>query len=380
MSFILKERDQSTDARNGELNLAHGKVQTPCFMPVGTNAAVKAASVEDLEKLGIRLILSNAYHLYLRPGIDVIEKAGGLHRFMAWNHNILTDSGGFQVFSLAPFRKIQGEGVYFRSHLDGSDHLLTPERIVEIQHSLKSDVIMPLDVCTPFGISMDEAREAVRRTTEWAERSLAAWRERMELDESSIGLLFAIVQGNFYEELRRESAEQLCSMDLPGFAIGGLSVGESFEQFRDLLSYTAALIPSEKPRYLMGVGTPEYIFEAVENGIDLFDCVYPTRIARNALAFTLRGNLNLRLEKNKYDQRPIDPECRCHTCQSFTRSYLRHLFKAKEIMAPVLTTHHNLVFIQSLISDIREAISEDRFLSFKRDFLGRFQEGSAEEG
>ncbi len=347
-------------------------------MPVGTNATVKAVAVEDLEKLEIRIILSNAYHLYLRPGIDVIQRAGGLHRFMAWKHNILTDSGGFQIFSLAPFRKIQGEGVFFRSHIDGSGHLLTPEKIVEVQRALGSDILMPLDVCTPFGITKEEAREAVRRTSDWAERSYSCWKRWLDQDSSFSGRLFAIVQGNFYKDLRRESAGQLCSMDFPGFAIGGLSVGESFEEFREILRATAVLLPAEKPRYLMGIGTPKYIFEAVENGIDLFDSVYPTRIARNALAFTLNGNLNLRLEKNKIDQNPIDSECKCTTCRNYSRSYLRHLFKAREIMAAVLTTHHNLVFIQDLILAIRNAISDNRFLGFKGEFLLRYQEGRGE--
>ena len=378
MSFRESERDQTTRARNGELSLAHGRVRTPCFMPVGTNATVKAVAVEDLEKLEIRIILSNAYHLYLRPGIDVIQRAGGLHRFMAWKHNILTDSGGFQIFSLAPFRKIQGEGVFFRSHIDGSGHLLTPEKIIEVQRALGSDILMPLDVCTPFGITKEEAREAVRRTSDWAERSYSCWKRWLDQDSSFSGRLFAIVQGNFYKDLRRESARQLCSMDFPGFAIGGLSVGESFEEFREILRATAALLPAEKPRYLMGIGTPEYIFEAVENGIDLFDSVYPTRIARNALAFTLNGNLNLRLEKNKIDQNPIDSECKCTTCRNYSRSYLRHLFKAREIMAAVLTTHHNLVFIQDLILAIRNAISDNRFLGFKGEFLLRYQEGRGE--
>ncbi len=378
MSFRESERDQTTRARNGELSLAHGRVRTPCFMPVGTNATVKAVAVEDLEKLEIRIILSNAYHLYLRPGIDVIQRTGGLHRFMAWKHNILTDSGGFQIFSLAPFRKIQGEGVFFRSHIDGSGHLLTPEKIIEVQRALGSDILMPLDVCTPFGITKEEAREAVRRTSDWAERSYSCWKRWLDQDSSFSGRLFAIVQGNFYKDLRRESARQLCSMDFPGFAIGGLSVGESFEEFREILRATAALLPAEKPRYLMGIGTPEYIFEAVENGIDLFDSVYPTRIARNALAFTLNGNLNLRLEKNKIDQNPIDSECKCTTCRNYSRSYLRHLFKAREIMAAVLTTHHNLVFIQDLILAIRNAISDNRFLGFKGEFLLRYQEGRGE--
>ncbi len=378
MSFREIARDQSAAARNGELDLSHGTVQTPCFMPVGTNATVKAVTVEDLEALGIRMILGNAYHLYLRPGTEVIRESRGLHRFMAWKHNILTDSGGFQIFSLAPFRKIEGEGVFFRSHVDGSGHLLTPEKIIEVQRILGSDILMPLDVCTPFGITKGEARDAVIRTTEWAARSHACWQNLIDQDTSFKGKLFGIVQGNFFEDLRKESAQELCALDFAGFAIGGLSVGESFEEFQEILRTTALLLPREKPRYLMGIGTPEYIFEAVENGIDLFDCVYPTRIARNALAFTSKGNLNLRLEKNKTDQNPIDGECSCTTCRNYSRSYLRHLFKAKEILAAVLTTRHNLSFIQELILSIRSAITENRFAIFKREFLGRYQDGGGE--
>ncbi|HUV09178.1 MAG TPA: tRNA guanosine(34) transglycosylase Tgt [Spirochaetia bacterium] len=374
MFFTVVDRDAGTRARTCLLDLPHGDVETPAFMPVGTNASVKASPVDDLERMGVRMILGNAYHLYLRPGIDVIKAAGGLHRFMAWKRNILTDSGGFQIFSLAPFRKIDRDGVLFRSHIDGSSHRLTPEAVIEIQVDLGSDIVMPLDICTPQGVDFEEAAFAVRRTSEWAERSTTAW-GRKPGDRTA--RLFAIVQGNFFKDLRERSAMDLRALGFDGYAIGGLSVGERFEEFQEFLQFTAGLLPREKPRYLMGIGTPRYILEAVENGIDIFDCVYPTRTARNALAISREGNLNLRLEMNKYDQGPIDPECRCSTCQHYSRSYLRHLFKAKEIMGAVLTTHHNLTFIQNLIVGIRAAIAEGEFQTFKKKFLQRFEGNQA---
>ncbi len=367
MEFKITDRDGK--ARAAFLSLDHGPVETPAFMPVGTNATVKAVRVDDLEDMGVRLILSNAYHLYLRPGVEVIKAAGGLHSFMGWKHNILTDSGGFQVFSLASLQKLTEDGVWFRSHIDGSAHTLTPEKIVEIQCVLGSDIMMPLDICTPAGVSYDEAEEAAQRTNRWAARSLSTWQELAKLQR---GELFAIVQGNFYKDLREKSAGELTSMDFPGYALGGLSVGEGLEKFRELLAFGACLLPENKPRYVMGIGTPEYVLEAVENGIDLFDCVYPTRIARNALALTRQGPLSLRWEKNRLDQDPIDPECECGTCRRYSRSYLRHLFKAKEILASVLTTHHNLTFMENLIGNIRGAIERGDFHRFKEAFIKRY--------
>jgi queuine tRNA-ribosyltransferase len=336
-------------------------------MPVATSGAVKAVSVEHLEELGIAMILGNTYHLYLRPGEEVIARAGGLHRFMGWNHNILTDSGGFQIFSLATLRRLEDGGAVFRSHLDGSSHSLTPEKVVALQLGLGSDILMPLDVCTPSGIAKTEAREADRLTFLWAQKSLQTWENR-ETDSSN-GRLFAIVQGNFFKDLRRESAERLVDLGFPGYAIGGLSVGEPFGQFREFLAFTADLLPSSSPRYVMGIGTPDYILEAVENGVDLFDCVYPTRTARNARAFTRRGALSLRREENRFDQRPIDPDCSCSVCRNYTRSYIRHLFKVREILAPMLVTRHNLHFVQELMVGIRRAVRESRFAGFKKDVL-----------
>ena len=372
MLYTLEHSD-STGARAGLLELPHGSVETPVFMPVGTNATVKAIGPEGLEALGVTLILSNAYHLYLRPGAEVIRNAGGLHAFMGWERNILTDSGGYQIFSLASLRRITEEGVEFRSHLDGSARRLSPQDVVEFQQLLGSDVLMPLDICTPPGIAEEEARQAVERTLLWAGRSLRAWRSGQAAGQA--GQLFGIVQGNFFPALRRQSAERTIELGFPGFAIGGLSVGESFEVFRDQLALTAALLPQSAPRYLMGVGTPEYILEAVENGIDMMDCVFPTRTARNAQAFTRRGTLNLRNEANRLASEPIDPGCSCPTCRRHSRSYLRHLFKCREILASMLATRHNLHFLQTLMRDIRQAIREGRFAAFKRSFLEGYQMG-----
>lgn len=367
MDFTITARNADTKARCGTLLLSHGPVQTPAFMPVGTNATVKAVRTEDLSTLGVRMILSNTYHLYLRPGIDVIERVGGLHRFMAWDRNILTDSGGYQVFSLAPFRSIDPEGVTFRSHVDGSSHRLTPERVMAIQGVLGSDIVMPLDVCTPPDISREEALKAVEMTTRWAERSKSAWDRT-----APKAVLFGIVQGNFYRDLRERSARELQNVDFPGYAIGGLSVGEAKPVFLSFLSHTSRHLPDDKPRYLMGIGTPDYILEAVDRGIDLFDCVYPTRTARNALVFTRDGPVSLKKKENRYDEGPIDPECSCRTCRRYSRAYLRHLYKSREILAPMLTTFHNLAFIQDLIGQIRFSIREGTFKDFMDHFLSRY--------
>lgn len=369
MQFTIQQRDPHCSARTGLLCLPHGPVSTPVFMPVGTNATVKAITNQQLEQLGVNLILGNTYHLFLRPGMEVLETSGGLHRFMSWPHNILTDSGGFQIFSLAPFRKVEEQGVIFRSHIDGTRFQLTPEDVVDIQRVLGSDVLMPLDMCTPPGIGETEALEAVNLTNRWAGRSRERW---LQSDHPVPGQLFGIIQGNFFAHLRRRSAQQLLELDLPGYAIGGLSVGESFDVFREILALSAEQIPERYPRYLMGIGTPEYILEAVDQGIDMFDCVFPTRTARNAQAFTTRGPLSLKTEACKLDQRPIDPDCSCSTCRSYSRAYLRHLFKTKEILAAILTTQHNLAFIQNLVVSVRQAIAEGHFRRFKKQYLDRY--------
>ena len=339
-------------------------------MPVGTNGTVKAMLHKAIADIGYPLILGNTYHLYLRPGTEVIEKFGSLHQFSGWKGNILTDSGGFQVFSLSPFRKITEEGVSFRSHIDGSRHKFTPETAVDVQTILGSDIQMQLDVCTPPGISHKEALHALELTTAWAKRAKA---RRAEKEESYQGNLFGIVQGNFFEDLRKRSAEELAELDLPGYAIGGLSVGEEASVFRDFLHYTAPLLPADKPKYVMGIGTPDYMLEAMEAGIDVFDCVYPSRVARNGTCFTPEGMLNLKNARFKDDQRPLQEGCPCPACTTYSRSYMRHLFVAREILGPMLATHHNLQFLYSMMADARQAIQEKRFASFKTEFLERFR-------
>ena len=369
MKFTITDKDKSTAARNGILELPHGKVDTPVFMPVGTNATVKGLYHETLNNTGFKIILANTYHLYLRPGADLIDEFGGIHNFSNWNHNILTDSGGFQVFSLAPFRKIKEDGVYFRSHIDGSYHTLTPEKVVQLQKTFRSDIMMQLDVCTPPEITYKKALDALELTTRWAERSRIEWLKETPGYE---GVLFGIVQGNFFKDLRKRSAEEISSLDLPGTAIGGLSVGEEYSQFTDFLSYTAEFLPVQKPRYLMGIGTPEYILDAVENGIDLFDCVLPTRIARNSTVFTPQGTVSLKKARFTSDHEPIVQGCNCHACLNYSRAYIRHLFKAGEMLGPMLASEHNLHFLNQLVIDIRRSIKENRFSEFKTGFLREY--------
>ncbi|GAB1482824.1 tRNA guanosine(34) transglycosylase Tgt [Treponema sp.] len=369
--FTTFHRDAGSKARTGELTLPHGKVSTPVFMPVGTAGTVKALTRDDLEEIGFEIILSNTYHLYLRPGTEVLGRAGGLHEWMRWRRNILTDSGGFQVFSLAPFRKITEEGVKFRSHIDGSYHLLSPEKVVEIQTIIGSDIQMQLDVCSSYGTEYKEAEKALKTTDAWLIRAMNTWKAGPERYE---GKLFGIVQGNFYRDLRERSVASVIASDCPGIAIGGLSVG-AFEVFAEHLAYTAAILPQEKPRYVMGIGTPEFILEAIENGIDMFDCVFPTRTARNGLMFTQRGPLALKKERNEFDFGPADPECSCRVCREYSRSYLRHLYKSGEILVSMLASYHNLYFLHKLVLDARKAIETDSFVEYKNQFLSRYREG-----
>jgi queuine tRNA-ribosyltransferase len=342
-------------------------------MPVGTNGTVKALSNEDLEEIGFSIILANTYHLYLRPGPEVISAAGGLRNFTRWKGNYLTDSGGFQVFSLAPFRKITDTGVEFRSHIDGSYHLLTPEKAVEIQTLLDSDIQMQLDVCTPWGTEKKEAKTAMEKTAQWLIRARRAWQEAA--DRGYGGYLFSIVQGNFFPELRRESTEKTLEADTPGIAIGGLSVGEPSGVFREFLHFTSDLLPDEKARYVMGIGTPEYLLWAMEEGIDMFDCVFPTRTGRNGHVFTHEGPLSLKKAENTKSFIPIDKFCSCKVCKTYSRSYLRHLFKTREILCSMLASYHNLFFLNSLVLDSRRAIRENKFMEFKKAFLDRYQKG-----
>ena len=370
--FERSARDQGSAARRGRLVLPHGDVETPVFMPVGTNGTVKAVTKDALAGLGFGIILANTYHLFLRPGHELIREAGGLHGFTGWKRNFLTDSGGFQVFSLSALRKISAAGVEFRSHIDGSKRFLSPELAVDVQTAFRSDVFMQLDVCTPWGADEKAAREALVLTTDWARRSRARWEETRE---GFGGRLFGIVQGNFYPELRKRSAAEIAELDLPGIAIGGLSVGEPFEVFADFLASTAALLPEDKPRYVMGIGTPEYILAAVENGIDMFDCVFPTRTARNGLFFTAAGPLSIKQARYVRDFGPVDPACPCEVCRDYSRAYLRHLYKNDEILFPMLASYHNLAFLQEFMRSVRYAIEEGRFHDFKRTFLDAYARG-----
>ncbi|MBR1402850.1 MAG: tRNA guanosine(34) transglycosylase Tgt [Treponema sp.] len=363
---------ESTDgkARTGVLHLPHGEVQTPVFMPVGTNATVKALTKDDLDEIGFEIILANTYHLYLRPGSDIIEEAGGLHGFSGWKKNFLTDSGGFQVWSLSKLRKITEEGALFSSNIDGSRHLFTPEKVVDIQTQFNSDIQMQLDVCTGFGADKKEAVHALEITKNWLRRAKEEWIRKC--DSGYKGILMPIVQGNFFEDLRIQSAEFVAEMNMPAIAIGGLSVGEPPALFASMLDFTVQYLPKEKAKYVMGIGTPDYILDAVHSGIDMFDCVLPTRNARNGSYFTRDGNLPIKQERFARDFSPLDPECDCKVCRSYTRAYLRHLFKAQEILSSTLASYHNLYFLHTMMKEIRVAISENRFEEYRTNFLKRY--------
>ncbi|HOV14255.1 MAG TPA: tRNA guanosine(34) transglycosylase Tgt, partial [Spirochaetota bacterium] len=364
--FHLIKKDSNSQARAGILKLFHNEVKTPVFMPVGTNGTVKTFLPNELLEMDIEIILSNAYHLYLRPGMEVIEKFSDLHNFSNWNRNILTDSGGFQIFSLSKLTKIKDDGIEFNSHIDGSKHYLTPENVINIQKIIGSDIMMVLDHCTSTDTTYEDAKKALDRTTKWAARSKEYFDKNLDQNRQKI---FGIIQGNFYKDLRKISADEITSIDFDGYAIGGLSVGEAKETFVDILSYTTPFLPENKARYLMGVGTPEDIFTGVENGIDMFDCVFPTRVARNALGLTTFGRVNLRNEKYKFDNTPLDPECNCYICKNFSKGYIRHLFKANEITACRMTSFHNIYFMKKLMNNIRDSIINDYFNDFKKEFL-----------
>ena len=362
MSFTLRATDGA--ARLGSLQLAHGVVETPAFMPVGTAATVKALRPRDLIEIGAQIVLANTYHLWLRPGLETIVAAGGLHRFMAWDGPILTDSGGFQVFSLESRRSVDDDGVTFRSHLDGSEHRFTPENVVAFQEALGVDVAMALDVCVRLPAEPQRLAEAVRLTGEWARRSAAAWKER---DRT---LLFGIVQGGLNASLRERSAAELTALDLPGYAIGGLSVGESREEMECTARACAAMLPAGKPRYLMGIGTLRDVVAAIDCGIDMFDCVYPTRCGRNGRAMTRAGEFAIRNAAYVRDFSPLDPTCDCHVCTTYTRAYLAHLFRAEEMLGPMLLSYHNLHLLIRLVDEARAAIEAGRWPSFRDSVLG----------
>lgn len=371
--FDVRHEDSGSPARTGVLHLAHGDVRTPVFMPVGTKGTVKAVSKESLEEIGFEIILANTYHMYLRPGADLVRDAGGLHGFTGWDRNFLTDSGGFQVFSLSALRKIKDDGVEFRSDIDGSRHFFTPENVVQTQVKLNSDIQMQLDVCTGFGVDRKEAERALRITSDWAVRAVDEWRRQTE--QGYRGVLFPIVQGNFFDDLRKRSAEFVGSLDTPGLAIGGLSVGEPSDVFAEKLEYTVRFLPRHKPRYVMGIGTPEYILEAVANGIDMFDCVSPTRIARHGMYLSHHGMISIKQARYERDFTALDRECSCKVCRTYSRAYLRHIFREQEILSSMLASYHNLYFLRVMMDEIRQAIDEDEFVSYRENFLKRFHSG-----
>ena len=369
VTYELIKTDTRTKARRGRVTTPHGTIETPVFMPVGTAATVKAMRPEEIKALGAEIILSNTYHLYLRPGHEIVKAAGGLHKFMNWDRPILTDSGGFQVFSLGAMRKIREEGVEFRSHIDGSKHMLSPEKSMEIQNALGSDIIMAFDECAPYPADRQYVKDSLERTTRWLRRCKEY---HQNTDRQS---LFGIMQGGMYTDLRRESAEQIVELDLPGYAIGGLSVGEPKPLMYEIMDECVDYLPKEKPRYFMGVGSPDCLFEGVERGIDMFDCVLPTRIARHGMAMTSQGRVNIKNAAYEKDFTPLDPNCDCYTCRNYSKAYLRHLFKADEILSSMLMTNHNLHFLVNTMKNIRKSIEEDRFLEYKKEFYesyGRF--------
>jgi queuine tRNA-ribosyltransferase len=364
-SFEIIHTDKNCGVRTGIFKTPHGEIETPIFMPVGTQATVKSLTPEDLKKIGTQILLSNTYHLYLRPGNEIIRHAGGLHKFMHWDKPILTDSGGFQVFSLADFRKINDDGVEFKSHLNGEKHTMTPEKCIAIQNDLGSDIVMQLDECTEFGTSYDDSKKAMERTALWLKKCFDAQKNPKQM-------LFPIVQGNVFHDLRLESIERAKPYVKCGIAIGGLSVGEPKEKMYEILDLINDKLPKDSPRYLMGVGSPDCLFEGVLRGVDMFDCVLATRIARNGTAFTSHGKVVVKNAKYKEDFSPLDEECDCECCKHYTKSYLRHLINAGEILGARLLSIHNLRFLLKLMENIRQSIKEDRFLEYREEFYNKY--------
>ena len=365
IKFEILKKSKKTKARIGKLFTPHGVIETPVFMPVGTKATVKAMTPCELEKLNTKIILNNSYHLYLKPGHHLIAKAGGLHKYMGWNGSILTDSGGFQIFSLGKLNKINDDGVFFNSHIDGSKHFISPEKAMEIQISLGSDIAMAFDECSPYPAGRYQVEIAAQRTLQWAKRC-------KEAHQNANQSLFGIVQGGAHKDLRIDNAKKLVELDFPGYAIGGLSVGEPKPLMCEVLDYTVPCLPQEKPRYLMGVGAPQSILDGVIRGVDMFDCVLPTRNARNGSLFTSSGKISITNAKYKDDFIPLDGNCNCYTCKNFTKAYLRHLYISKEILSSILGTIHNLHFMSNLMENIRLALQEDRILEFKENFLSNY--------
>ena len=382
VTFELLKTDTRTKARRGKVTTPHGVIETPIFMPVGTAATVKGMRPEEVKELGAQIILSNTYHLYLRPGHEIVKEAGGLHKFMNWDKPILTDSGGFQVFSLGAMRKITEEGVAFRSHIDGFKHMISPEKSIEIQHALGSDIMMAFDECAPYPADRRYVKDSLERTTRWLKRCkeyheqycVERGGESQILGEGVNQSLFGIMQGGMYKDYRKQSAEEIVALDLPGYAIGGLSVGEPKEMMYEVMDECVDYLPKEKPRYLMGVGSPDCLFEGVERGIDMFDCVLPTRIARHGMAMTSQGKVNIKNAKYERDFTPLDPECDCYTCRNYSKAYLRHLYKSNELLSAMLMSNHNLHFLVKTMTNIRKAIDEDRFPEYKKEFFDAYGE------
>ncbi|MBA2873626.1 tRNA guanosine(34) transglycosylase Tgt [Thermaerobacillus caldiproteolyticus] len=364
--YELIKTCKQTGARLGIIHTPHGSFETPMFMPVGTLATVKTLSPEELKEMGAGIILSNTYHLWLRPGHDIVKEAGGLHSFMNWDRGILTDSGGFQVFSLSEFRRIEEEGVYFRNHLNGDKLFLSPEKAMEIQNALGSDIMMAFDECPPYPATYEYMKQSVERTSRWAERCLKA--HQRPHDQG----LFGIVQGGEFEDLRKQSAQDLVSLDFPGYAVGGLSVGEPKEVMNRVLEFTTPLLPANKPRYLMGVGSPDSLIDGVIRGIDMFDCVLPTRIGRNGTVMTSEGRVVIKNAQYARDFTPLDPNCDCYTCRNYTRAYIRHLIKCDETFGIRLTSYHNVYFLIKLMEQVRQAIRDDRLGDFREEFFERY--------
>jgi queuine tRNA-ribosyltransferase len=360
-TFTLLKNDSETSARLGKISTDHGEISTPVFIPVGTQATVKSLTPEELKELGAEIILSNTYHLYLRPGHELIKCLGGLHKFMHWDYPLLTDSGGFQVYSISANQKVAEEGINFQSHLDGSRHFLSPELCMEIQEALGTDIAMCLDECVPYPASYEYTNDSLERTTRWAKRCQNSKKRKEQA-------LFSIVQGGMFKDLREKSARALVDLDFDGYAVGGLSVGESTSLMLEIVEYTTALLPEQKPRYLMGVGRPEDMVEAVKRGIDMFDCVLPTRNARNGMLFTSAGKIVIKNARHKSEDISIDPHCNCYTCKHYSRAYLHHLFAAKEILSSILNTIHNLYYYLNLMAEIRTSIKEGTFARFCQKF------------
>lgn len=368
--FELLKTDSKTKARRGVITTAHGEIQSPFFMPVGTNGTVRTLDCQDLHGFDNQIVLSNTYHLYLRPGMEIMEKAGGLHKFMSWNKPILTDSGGYQAFSLPKFRKFSDDGVEFQSHRDGSLHYFTPEKVVDIQKIIGSDIMMVLDECSPYPCEYKPAENGVKRTTHWARRARKYFLENPKKEFRQYQ--FGIVQGSIYEDLRKRSAEELLNIGFDGYAIGGVSVGETIEDMFHAIRWTVPLLPENQPRYLMGIGLPDQIVRAVGEGIDMFDCVLPTKLGRHGNAFTTTGKIIVSNSAFKDDFTPIDPECDCYVCKNYSRSYLRHLLNVEETAGLRLMSYHNVYFYVKLMAKIRQAIDEDRYFEFQKNFLTKY--------